>query len=251
MIAIPLKTEAVVPGGKSLLELLDKYLDEVPESSVLAITSKVVSICEGRTVPIDGLDEMDLIKQESQLFIDPKNTSYGSHPTITRNTLASSAGIDKSNGGGHYILWPADPQTTANEVRAYLKKRFGLERVGVVITDSTSIPFRLGTTGIVLAFSGFEAINNYIGSPDIFGRPFEVSRANAANGLAGIAVTVMGEGAEQTPLVLMQDLPFVSFTDRDPTQDELDNLKLKIESDLYSVFWKNAPWQKGDQFNSY
>ena len=245
MLVTPIKTDLITPMSQTLFELLDKSIQSMSDNTVLAITSKVVSLCEGRVVPLDAADEEDLIKQESDYYLSPELSRYGYHFTITANTLISVAGIDKSNGSGHYILWPSNSQSTANDVREYLKKRFNLHKVGVVITDSASIPFRLGTTGIVIGYSGFKPLKNYIGSPDLFGRPFEVSRANIANGLASIAVTVMGEGTEQTPLVVIENSNFVEFEDKDPTSEELKSLAMTLETDLYEVFYKNAPWQQG------
>lgn len=231
-------------GACSLTALLDDSLPELKEGSVLAISSKVVSLCENRAVPIADADKEALVAQESQLYLEP----VGKYPyrfTITGNTLISSAGIDSSNGDGHYVLWPSDSQKTVNEVRQYLKKRFGLRSVGVIITDSISKPLRLGTTGVALAHSGFAALNNYVGTDDLFGREFAVSRANVAEGLAATAVMSMGEGTEQTPLCIVEDVPFVAFQDRDPTPQELSLLYFPLEDDVFAPLIANAPWKQG------
>jgi len=245
MLISAIRTPIITPGHKTLLQILDESLEIMPDKSVLAITSKIVSICEGRVVPLEQANEEELIIQESDLYLPASLSRYGHHFTVTSNTLVGVAGIDKSNAAGHYVLWPADPQATANKIRKYLRDRFGLSQVGVVITDSTSVPFRLGTSGIVLGFSGFTALNDYIGKPDLFGKPFEVSRANVANGLASAAVLAMGEGSEQTPLAVISDVDFVNFQGSDPSPQELETLRLTIQSDLFEVFYKNAPWQNG------
>ena len=38
------KTDIIYPGDISLNELLDKYLDNVQEGSVVAVTSKIISM---------------------------------------------------------------------------------------------------------------------------------------------------------------------------------------------------------------
>lgn len=136
-------------------------------------------------------------------------------------------------------------QQTANHVREYLKQRFGLNRVGVVITDSTCHPMRRGTAGIMLAHSGFIAVNDYVGQPDIFGRLFDVSQADIAGGLAAAAVLQMGEGAERTPLAVLSDLPFVTFQDRDPSAAELAAININPEDGLFAPFLKAVTWLKG------
>jgi F420-0:gamma-glutamyl ligase len=64
--------------------------------------------------------------------------------------------------------------------------------------------------------------------------------------LASAAVVVMGEGTEQTPIALIEDVPFVRFQDNDPSADELKSFFLShMEDDLFEPFLKNAPWQPG------
>jgi F420-0:gamma-glutamyl ligase len=244
MIATPIKTKRVTPGMCSLRELLDDSLRELSEGSVLAITSKVVSLCENRVVPGDT-DKEELIKRESDRYMDREDSKYGYHFTIVNHTLAAAAGIDESNGSGGYILWPRDSQATANDIRAYLAERFGLERVGVVITDSASRPMRLGASGIALGFSGFKGLRDYRGQPDLFGRPFKVSRADIAGGLAATAVLLMGEGNECTPFVTLADVPGLTFVPRDPTPEELETLNIQPEDDLFDPFLSKATWLPG------
>ncbi len=215
---------------------------------MLAVTSKVVGICEGRVVPIGSVEKEDLIKQESDFFLDPSLSKYNMSFTITHRTLVPVAGIDESNSNGNYVLWPKDPQASANKARAYLKKRFGLKNVGVILTDSTARPLHYGTEGVAIAYSGFAPSNNYIGQPDLFGREFKVSISNILDALASAAVVVMGEGTEQTPLAVIEDVPFARFQEGDPSQAEVDGFYLShMKDDLFEPFLKNAPWQKGDR----
>jgi dihydrofolate synthase / folylpolyglutamate synthase len=243
-----IKTHKVVAGGVSLEQLFDGHLDKLAENSVLAVTSKVVAICEGRVVPIGSLEKEELVKRESDFFLDPSLSKYGMSFTITHNTLVPAAGIDESNGNGNYVLWPEDPQKSANSLRQYLEKKFGLVNVGVVITDSTARPLHYGTEGVAIAFSGFQPMNDYVGQPDLFGRPFAASKSNLPDALASAAVLVMGEGTEQTPIALLQDLPFIKFVPRNPTDEELKGFFLDhMEDDLFAPFLKNAPWQRGSR----
>src|SRR5205823_3633039 len=111
-------------------------------------------------------------------------------------------------------------------------------------TDSKTTPLRWGVTGVALAHSGFEALNSYIGQPDLFGRPLHVTRVNVMDALAAAAVLVMGEGAEQTPLAWLDDLPFVRFQPRDPTPDEIAALAIGLDEDLYAPMLTAVPWQR-------
>jgi len=240
------KTQKVLAGQSGLLKLLDKYLDEFKDGSVLAITSKVVALCENRVVPAGQADKKALVIQEADYYLPENLSKYGFSFTILHNTLVPAAGIDLSNGAGNYVLWPADPQKSANEVREYLAKRFGLKNVGVIITDSTARPLHYGTEGIGIRYSGFLPSNNYVGQPDLFGRKLEVSVSNVFDALAAAAVVVMGEGSEQTPLAVIEDVPFVQFQDRNPTREELDKFFIDhMKDDLFEPFLRQMGWQKG------
>lgn len=254
MTIIPIKTHKITKKDKNIFTILDKYLPKFKEKSILAITSKIVSITEGRLAKMDGVDKSSteavldkdkLIKKEAQFYLPREQNPYNVSFTITRNILAATAGIDESNGNGYYILWPKDPQESVNKIREYLKKRFSLKNVGVIITDSKTSPLRWGVTGIALAYSGFKPLKDYVGRKDLFERKFEFEKLSIVDSLAGGASVVMGEGAEQTPMAIINDLPFVEFQDRNPTNKELKELNISIEEDLYGPFLKNVQWEKG------
>ena len=124
-------------------------------------------------------------------------------------------------------------------------KEYGISEVGVIITDSKTTPLRRGVTGVTLAHSGFAALNDYIGHPDIFGRDLHVTKANIADGLAGASVLSMGEGSEQTPFAVIEDVPFVTFQRRNPTVEELTDLRIPLEEDIYASILTRTPWQRG------
>lgn len=243
---IPIKTHKITQKDKDLFVILDKYLPKISEKSIVAITSKIVAITEGRLVKMNGIDKDDLIKQEAQFYLPRNQNPYDVSFTITHSMLAATAGIDESNANGCYILWPKNPQQTVNTVRAYLKKRFGLKNVGVIITDSKTSPLRWGVTSVALAYSGFKPLKDYIGKDDLFGRKFQFEKLSIIDSLAGAASVVMGEGAEQTPLAIISDLSFVEFQDRNPTVKELKALSISIDEDLYGPFLKNVKWKKGE-----
>lgn len=245
MKVFPIKTETVVYGKTDLLAFLKKNLNRLKEESIVAITSKIVSISEGSIIKIGKIGKDALIKQESDYFISRHYNKYNLTLTIKNNVLIPSAGVDESNGNGYYILWPRDPQKTANNIRKFLISTFRLKHVGVIITDSKTTPLRRGTTGVAIAHSGFLALKDYIGKPDIFGRKIAVTMLNIAEALASSAVVEMGEGGEQMPIVVIQDVPFVNFQNRNPNKKELKELNIELDEDLYAPILQAAEWKKG------
>lgn len=246
MIVKAIKTQKVLPSSETIFEFLDKNLLSLKDRSIVVITSKVVSLCEGSIVPLGNTDKEELIKNEADYYLPAHISKYGYHFTIKNHTLISAAGIDESNAGANYVLWPRDAQKIANEIRQHLKRKLHISNLGIIISDSTCMVLRYGTIGIALAYSGFKPINNYIGTPDLFGRKFRVSQSGVASGLAAAAVVVMGEGTEQTPITVIEDVPFVQFQARGPSQEELDLFALSNkDDDLFAPLLNAVKWEKG------
>jgi F420-0:gamma-glutamyl ligase len=245
MIVKAIKTSKVTAGSTSLFSLLDEAFPALNERSIVVITSKIVSLCEGSVLPIDQASLDVLVAQHAQYFLPSSMSQYHVSLTVAHNSLVVAAGIDESNGDGNYVLWPKDVQATANEVRAYLLERHGLHHLGVIITDSTTKPLQQGTTGAAVAYSGIKPTKSYIGSGDLFGRKFEYNRSSIANGLAAAAVVTMGEGTEQTPLAIIEDVAFVEFTDVAPPPEELSDVIVSMADDLYAPLLQRVPWEEG------
>jgi putative folate metabolism gamma-glutamate ligase len=238
-----IRTHKITTTDRDLLDILDTYVTSFDAHSILAVTSKIVAICQGRVVPVGAVDKQTLIEEEADYFLSPEENRYRVTLTIKDNVLIPSAGIDESNSDHHYVLWPEDTQAMANIIRDYLCRRFDLHQAGVIITDSKTTPLRWGVTGVTIAHSGFGALNSYVGRADLFGRPLRMTRVHVADALAAAAVLLMGEGDEQTPLAVISDVPFVEFQPRNPTSEELQGLHIALEDDLYAPLLKSVNWQ--------
>lgn len=237
-----IKTHKITSEDKDLNAILDKYIASVDEGSIVVVTSKIVSICEGSFVSVQGSDKDELIKKEADLYLPREENRYNLFLTIKNNLLAVSAGIDESNTNGNYVFWPKNSQETANKIRELLANKFGINNLGVIISDSKTTPLRWGVTGAAIAHSGFAALNDMIGTPDIFGKNLKMTKIAVMDALAGSAVLVMGEGDNQTPIAVISDVPFVKFQDRNPSQSEIDELKIAIEEDVYAPLLKGVNW---------
>lgn len=244
----PIKTGKITIKNTSLFFILDQYLPPLKEKSVVVVTSKIVSICEGRVQKKVGDEKKDALAiQEAEWYLPRNENQHNVMITINQGTIIASAGIDESNGNGYFVLWPKNSQKTANDIRGYLINKYHLKQLGVIITDSRLTPLRRGVTGVSLAHSGFRCLNDYVGKPDIFGRLMKVEKANIADSLATAAVVVMGEGNEQQPLAIIEDLDFVHFQNHNPTVSELKNNRVTIETDVFAKILKAVKWQKGNK----
>ncbi|MDR2548347.1 MAG: putative folate metabolism gamma-glutamate ligase [Rickettsiales bacterium] len=236
-----------VECGEALEEVLDCYvLKLLTEEVVLAITSKIISICQKQVVHKTACSKEELIKKEADAIVDADCNPHGIYLTIKDNILIPSAGIDESNGDEVYILYPKDVQKTAISVWNYLRTKHCIKHLGILITDSNIAPMRLGVTGITLGWCGFEPLYSYVGKPDLYSRPLQVTQINLLDALAASAVLVMGEGAEQTPMAIIRNVPKIRFLTRTPTIEEERSVKISVEEDLYSPLFMKARWLKNE-----
>ncbi len=231
MIVTPLKTERVGISQFSLETFLDANLSEFTENSILAITSKVISLCEGSVAPLS--EDKELLLQKHSDYYLPEEFRQHNSCTITHHAFIGSAGIDESNADGHYVFLPKNAGVSARLIQRYLMQRFNLAQAGVIVTDSHSTPMRRGASGIAVAYAGFHGLKDYRGTPDLFGRNLQMEQANVTDALAAAAVLVMGEGNEQTPLAIISDLPAITFTPEAPDKAELAEFFVPLKDDVF------------------
>jgi F420-0:gamma-glutamyl ligase len=224
MIIAPIKTR-VFNESEALLPFIARYIKKIPERSVLVVTSKIVALSEKRTAVITSArTKPTLIRKESEVALRTKYVWL----TVKDGMMMASAGIDESNANGKLILLPRDSFKAAHLLRKELRRRYRVKHLGILITDSRTVPLRLGVTGVALGYAGFRGIRDYRGMPDIFGRRFRFAQTNVADGLAAAAVLAMGEGNERQPLALIQDAP-VKFCKRVNPEE----LRIDIRDDMY------------------
>jgi F420-0:gamma-glutamyl ligase len=213
-------------------------IDQVPvsligESMILAITSKIVSLSEGRVVDKSTIKKSELIAQEADHNFG--EVGYGCYLTVKHGLFIPSAGIDESNSqSDKFILYPLNPFLSLEKAWVALKEKWNLKNLGIVMTDSHTTPLRRGVTGISLAHWGFRGLKSMIGTPDLFGRELKMTTVNVADGLAAAATLVMGEADESRPLAIMCSGEVV-FSE----QTDSDEVKMPLEDDLYYPFFKN------------
>lgn len=228
----PIRTGIFQPGenlSAFVFESLGGHL--LKEGDILAVTTKIVSLAEGRLVPRASIEKKALIEREADQVL--AELAHNCTLTLKHGLMMISAGIDESNSPtGDYILYPEDPWASARRLRAELRARLGLRNLGVLLTDSHTIPLRRGVVGISLAHAGFRGTRDCVGEKDVFGRELKFTHQDIADALAAAAVLVMGEGGERRPLVLIEgaDAEFLDGEDDSP-------LRMRPEEDLYYPFF--------------
>ncbi len=239
----PVKTRKILPPKDNLYQILDKHLPKLYEGDVLLVASKILAIHQGRCIIKSKIknQKSKLIRQEADYLL-PKHTIAGSDIvlTIKDHTLVPSAGIDESNGNGYYILWPKNTNRLLKEICLHLKKKYKIKKLAVVAVDSHTTPLRWGTMGIAIGFYGMNPLFDYRGKKDIFGRKLEYTQRNLVDPLADLGALVMGEGKEQTPIVIVRGANWVKFTSKDYSKKFFINPKKDLYYPLLKVFKKTS-----------
>lgn len=232
MIIKAIKTR-VFKEGEDLLGFITDHIPRLKKESIVVVTSKIIALSERRTAIVEDTQTKErLIRAESELAIPTKYVWL----TIKDGMVMASAGIDESNANGKLILLPKDSFQSARFLRKALQRKYGVKRLGVLITDSRIIPLRAGVAGVALGYAGFRGVKDYRGTPDIFGRKFKFSRTDVADSLAAGAVLVMGEGNEQQPLALIEKIA-VEFCDKIHQKE----LHIDIQDDMYRPLFEKLP----------
>jgi putative folate metabolism gamma-glutamate ligase len=237
----------IVDVREDIFKILDEYLPPLKENSVVAIASKIIAICQNDVIKKEkGMEKRDLIPYEADYYLgEDYKLSYGQIISIKNHTLTASAGIDASNGGDYYILWPKNLQEITNKIWEYLRKNNNIKNLGIVVTDSRVTPLRWGVIGIALSWCGFEAIKSYIGQADIHGQLMHAEKTSIIDSLATTATLITGEGDEQTPLAVMEHVDFIKFQKRVPTEEEIKGIQIEIKDDLFEPLLNSVRWKKG------
>ena len=212
--------------NENLTDFIISHIPKLKDRTVLAVTSKIVALAEGRVVTLKNRKEKErLIRAESewQLKVLPEWWL-----TVRDGTVVVNAGLDDSNAHGKTILLPKDNYKSADDLRRKLKKKYKIKQLGIVITDSRTSALREGVTGVALGYAGFKGVKDYRGDKDIFGRKLKVTQTNIADSLATAATVVMGEGGERQPLAILTDAP-VQFCEKVNRKE----LHIALKYDMY------------------
>lgn len=219
--------------NEDLVAFIVRHVPKLKDGSILAVTSKIVALAEGRTA--NAKDKEKIIRAESDWAMKTKYVWL----TEKDGMLLANAGVDESNAVGKLVLLPRDSFKAASSLHKKLRKHYKIKKLGVVVTDSRIMPLRAGVVGIALGYAGFRGLRDYRGERDIFGRVFKFTQTDVADSLATAAAVVMGEGKEYQPLAVITGAP-VEFTE----QTNRDELLIPFEDDMYRPLFRTPTRRK-------
>lgn len=216
----------------NVLNFIFDNIVSLEDGDIVAITSKVVALSQGRVGKLK--DKKNLIAKNSKKIIE----TPWAFMTLTDEGWCINAGIDESNANHKLILLPKHILKTAEFLRKRMMRHFSLKKLGILITDTKSLPLRAGTIGRTVGYAGFKPLKSYIGKKDLFGKKSRFTQSNIADALSASAVLLMGEGDEKTPIVIIKNA-LVEFTHKSTVHKKNTQLSILPEKDIYSYIYKN------------
>ncbi len=173
-----------IVGGDDLAAIIGDAVDgALEDGDILAVTSKIVSKAEGRTMKAH--DREQAITDETVRVVATRGMTR-----IVENRLGiigAAAGVDASNTPeGTVLLLPLDPDASAAALRTTLEARFGI-RLGVILTDTLGRAWREGQVDVAIGGSGVRLLDDLRGSHDAQGRRLDVTAPAVGDEIASAA----------------------------------------------------------------
>jgi len=198
----PVEGLPIVRPGDDLAAMLAEPLRTLGARSgdVVVVTQKIVSKAEGRVVPDD--DRAAWVERETERVVARRGDL--TIAATRHGFVCANAGVDASNvEDGGLTLLPDDPDGTAERLRAALTATLGLDRLGVVITDTFGRAWREGVVNVAIGVAGLPAVVDLRGTPDHAGRVLEATIVALADEIAAASGLVMGK-ASRIPVALVR-----------------------------------------------
>lgn len=197
---------------------------EIREGDIICIASTIVSKAKGYSRQLAGvIPGEQAVRIGSKTGEDPRflqvvldqavDVIIETPFTLTQlpsGHIGVRSGVDASNvEEGTAIFLPPDPMADASLIADEIEDLTGV-RCRIILTDTCGRAFRRGQTGHAIGWSGMEAIRDFRGDTDLFGRVLEITEEAVIDEIAGFANLIMGESNNGVPAVLFRGCPFWS-----------------------------------------
>lgn len=167
---------------------------QLRDGDVVVVSSKIAS--KARGLITHDHDKDRVVENETEYVVAER--AVGDRVTrIVRSKagpIMAAAGVDGSNTGegGGWLLLPHDPDAICAQLHAELGRRHDV-RVGVILSDTSGRPWRIGQVDFALGVHGVHAVDDLRGGVDADGRPLEVTARAVADEIASAADLAKGK----------------------------------------------------------
>ena len=241
-----------IEKGDDLGEIIGRSLDDLgiklEESDVLCIAHKVFSKAEGNLVFLRDVKpskeaieigsqlnkdarKVEVILRESRKVIRSfKRDNQSEGTMICQHKLGficANSGVDQSNiqEKNAVITIPHNPDMSANKIRVFLSKKFGIKKLGVIITDTFGRPWRIGQVNVTIGLSGIPATKKEQGNVDAWGKDLLVTEPAFCDEISAASGLLMQKSAK-SPVILFNglDWEFDSSSAQDILRKESEDM---------------------------
>jgi coenzyme F420-0:L-glutamate ligase/coenzyme F420-1:gamma-L-glutamate ligase len=224
--AVALEGFPLVRSGDDVARLIVESVSRdglrLEDGDIVVVAQKVFSKAEGRVVDLCGVspsgraEELAGVTGKSPRFVElvlreTRRVVKASREILLvedkHGLVCINAGIDKSNVEGldNFALLPVDPDESAEKCRLMIGRLTG-KKVGVVVVDTYSRPFRRAQVNFAIGFAGIRPFRDYRGKMDLFGQVLKVKNIAVVDEIAASAELLMGQGQEARPVVIFRGL---------------------------------------------
>lgn len=204
----------------------------IQAGDVIAVTSKVVSKAEGRT--IRASDREAAITAETARVVATRETPHGKLRIVATHhgLVMAAAGVDASETPpGTVLLLPEDPDHSAQNLLVELSESLGQPDIAVIVTDTFGRPWRQGVTDVAIGAAGLRVLDDYRGRTDRYGNELSATVTAIADEVAGAAELVGGKTAG-VPIAVIRGLG--DYVVSQSTQRGADLIR-PVDEDLFSL----------------
>ena len=208
---MPLTGIPEVVEGDDLAEIIDAALARtglaLEDGDIVVVSSKVASKALGLVTHDPDKDRV--VANETEYVVAERAASSNLSTRIVRakaGPVMAAAGVDGSNTGdrGGWLLLPHDPDAICERLRQELARRHGV-RVGVILSDTSGRPWRIGQVDFALGVHGVVAVDDLRGARDADGRLLEVTSRAVADEIASAADLAKGK-VDAVPVAVVRGL---------------------------------------------
>lgn len=220
---IPIHIKKEINRGDKISDLiLSSAKQKIQDGDILVISQKIISKQEGRTINLSEVIPSNLalgigaeynkdpklievILSESKRIVRMENeiiiveTKHG--------FICANAGVDESNiEPGYATLLPIDSDKSALLLQSEIKEKTK-KNIAILVSDTFGRPFRMGQTNCAIGIAGMDAILDYQGTKDSFGKILRITAIAIADELCSAAELAMGKTLN-CPVVIIRNYKY-------------------------------------------
>ena len=245
---IPIKTRLIAYGDDPIEIIISSVSEDViDDKDVVVVSSKPLLVGYGYTINRSEVKtDTYALKLSERYRLDPvlaeliyeySDYIYGGVEktllTEINNTIIPNAGVDRKNVPvNQYTLPFSMLRGKAKEFYNRIKEKFNV-RVGVIISDSTVYPLRLGTRSIAVYTYGFYPLIDFRGRRDLYNKEIEYTVMAYADEIASAAHLALGEGEEKVPAAIVKGLD-IKLVEKETTNTILIEKDKCLFNKIYS-----------------